>query len=142
MTGHQQLLCRHVLRLFVAQLVATSPSEAVDPSIATALKKTAQTIYKVRADEVQLSAAMTTAFASNSSSSSSSASSITTSKESMIAGKRAGALMVRTSSMESVSAAAEEDADVDITLSGCVELLIEQVLPILCHHQYTSLRQH
>ena len=121
--------------------MATAPSEAVDPSIATALKKTAQTIYKVRADEVQLSAAMTTASASNSSSSSS-ASSITTSKESMIAGKRAGALMVRTSSMERVSAAAEEDADVDITLSGCVELLIEQVLPILCHHQYTSLRQH
>lgn len=122
--GHQQLLCRHVLRFFIAQLVATSSSEAVDPTIATALKKTAQTIYKVRADEVQLSAAVTTAAASNSSSSSSASST----KEMMITGgKRAGALMVRTSSKESVSAATEEDAEVDITLSGCVELLIEQV---------------
>ena len=122
MAGHQQLLCRHVLRFFVAQLAATSSSEAVDATIATALKKTAQTIYKVRADELQLSTALTSASGSGSASSSAS-----TTKEAMIAGKRTGALMVRTTSTESVSIAAEEDAEVDITLSGCVELLIEQV---------------
>ena len=119
--ANQQLLCRHTLRFFLSHLVATPASVPVDATIATALKKTAQAIYKLRSDEVQITSSWATNLSNKTSQSNSKKSlSISTSLETPLS---------------------EEDNGMDIMLSGCVELLIEQLMTVYGRFQGDLLRE-